>query len=177
MPDLRPQSALFRLTRTVLQTGLRPQDGEELQLAKNLLNLASALFAIATLLWLAACLGANSPLPVAGAAAVPLLAGLNLTLFARHGHVTLYARVLFGLMLAFPVVTQWLLGPVPAASGLPLWAALAPASALLCLGVAESTPWSSRASTCISSSRAAASTPRKSNAPFSFPPRNIARRR
>ena len=65
MPDLRPQSALFRLTRTVLQTGLRPQDGEELQLAKNLLNLASALFAIATLLWLAACLGANSPLPVA----------------------------------------------------------------------------------------------------------------
>ena len=141
MPDLRPPSALFRLTHTVLQTGLRQHDGEELLLAKNLLNLASTLFAIAALLWLAACLGANSPLPVAGAAAVPLLAGLNLTLFARHGHVTLYARVLFGLMLAFPVVTQWLLGPVPAASGLPLWAALAPASALLCLGVAESTPW------------------------------------
>ncbi|MBP7393765.1 MAG: adenylate/guanylate cyclase domain-containing protein [Zoogloea sp.] len=141
MPDLRPPSALFRLTHTVLQTGLRQHDGEELLLAKNLLNLASTLFAIAALLWLAACLGTTHPLPVAGAAAVPVLAGLNLALFARHGHVTLYARVLFGLMLAFPVVTQWLLGPVPAASGLPLWAALAPASALLCLGVAESTPW------------------------------------
>lgn len=141
MPDLRPPSTPFRLIHTILQTGLRPQDSEELKLAKNLLNLASALFAIATLLWLAACLGANSALPFAGVAAVPLLAGLNLALFARHGHITHYARVLFGLMLAFPLVTQWLLGPVPAATGLPLWAALAPASALLCLGVAESTAW------------------------------------
>ena len=141
MPGLRPPSTPFRLIHTILQTGLRPQDSEELKLAKNLLNLASALFAIATLLWLAACLGANSALPVAGVAAVPLLAGLNLALFARHGHITHYARVLFGLMLAFPLVTQWLLGPVPAATGLPQWAALAPASALLCLGVAESTAW------------------------------------
>lgn len=129
------------LVRRILHAGSRPQDDEETQLGKSLLNLASALFAAAALLWLAICRGLDASLPVAAAAVIPILATLNIAFFHRHGRQAPYAGTQFGLMLAFPLVTRWLLGPTAAAVGLPLWAALAPAGALLSLGVAESTPW------------------------------------
>ncbi len=142
MPDVRPSvSRLRRLLRRVLDTGWRPQDDDETCIRKILLNLTSVLFASAAMLWLAVGLAVDGRPVVVAAGAIPALVLANLLAFRRHGRVVPYGNTQLGLMLAFPAVAGWLLGPVPAAAGLPLWASLAPAGALLCAGIPASTPW------------------------------------
>ncbi|MDY0036856.1 MAG: adenylate/guanylate cyclase domain-containing protein [Zoogloea oleivorans] len=124
----------------LLHAGLLPQDDEEMQLRKSLLNLLACLFTLSTLLWLAIWWHFSGRVPP-GMAAIPALAITNYALFARHRHFGAYRFLQLGLLLAFPFVTQWTLGPTPFTSGLGLWALLAPAAALLTIGAVESTPW------------------------------------
>ncbi len=142
MPDVRLSvSRLRRLLRRVLDTGWRPQDDDETCIRKILLNLTSVLFATAAMLWLAVGLVVDGRPAVLAAGAIPVLVLVNLLAFGRHGRIAPYGNTQLGLMLAFPAVAGWLLGPVPAAAGLPLWASLAPVGALLCAGIPASTPW------------------------------------
>ena len=136
MPATRATSLFQRF----VHAGLLPQDEGELQLKKALLNLASGLFTLGNLVWLAACWGLNEDLPM-NAAAIPALVVTNYALFAWHRHFGPYRFVQLSLLLVFPFFTQWSLGLNPVSSGLGVWAILAPATALLCIGVAGSTPW------------------------------------
>lgn len=136
MPAIRATSIFQRL----LHAGLLPQDDDEVRLQKCLLNLASGLFTLGTLVWLGICWGVNADLPII-ATTIPALVATNYALFAWHRSFAPYRFAQLNLLLAFPFITQWGLGLTPASSGLGVWAILAPATALLCVGVAESTPW------------------------------------
>lgn len=145
MPEYRPPLAdghpIRSFLRAVLDVGAHPDDVDETSLRKILLNLASVLFASAACAWLLAYAVLTSDRRALIAVAFPLLMGINLLLFHRHRRDRRYGWLQLGLMLAFPFAAQALLGPVPAAAGLPAWAVIAPASALLCLGGRASTPW------------------------------------
>ncbi|WP_374265003.1 adenylate/guanylate cyclase domain-containing protein [Zoogloea sp.] len=146
MPDNRPtdappRSTLRRLLRAILDIGAHADDDDETSIRKILLNLASVLFATAALVWVAVAWVVDDAPDVLPAAGVPALALLNLAVFQRHGRADTYGILQLGLMLAFPFVAQGLLGAAPMAAGLPAWAILAPASALLSLGVTGATPW------------------------------------
>jgi class 3 adenylate cyclase len=136
-----PGHPVRRFLRAILDIGAHPDDDDETSIRKIRLNLASVLFATAALIWLAGDLLVDgNPLALA-AAAVPVLAGINLLLFRQHRRSGLYGPLQLGLMLAFPFVTRALIGPTSATAGLPVWAILAPTASLLCLGGRDSTPW------------------------------------
>jgi adenylate cyclase len=134
---MSPQILLQRL-RTA---GIEPGDSDELRLQKGLLAFVSGLVSLASGLWLLIywVLGPklSSSLPLA----LQLVVALNMLAYARWGNLDLFRTVLLGVLLFFPFVAQWALGDFIAASGLILWAMLAPVCALLCLGLRDSLPW------------------------------------
>lgn len=136
-----PASRLDILCQHLLQTGLQAQDDEEARFGKNLLNLAGTLFLLGSASWLLLCAILDAAFPLARAAAIPVLAAVNFALLPRHGNFPAYRWGLLSLLLLFPILTQWQLGPLPATSGLALWGLLAPLAALFSVGTAASTPW------------------------------------
>jgi adenylate cyclase len=131
------QQLLHRL-RTA---GVDAADSDELRMQKRLLALLGGLISIAAAIWLLIYwmvgprLSANLPLMLQSVIA------LNMLIYARWNNFALYRKVLIGSLLVFPFAAQWALGDFVAASGLILWGMLAPITALLCLGMRESTPW------------------------------------
>jgi adenylate cyclase len=122
-------------------SGVRPDDPEELRIQKSLLILATGLISIATIIWLLLYwqLGPrfSSTIPFV----FQLLLAGNLSLYLKTGNFHAFRVTQLGLLLFFPFFAQWAIGNFITASGISLWGLIAPIGAIVIIGSRESAAW------------------------------------
>lgn len=134
-------SYLSTLVSRLRTAGIEPGDSDELKLKKSLLLLAMGLTTAAPVLWLGLywLMGLNISASLPFYYQLVSLATLIFYLVTRNFDAfRLMQLVLF---LFFPFVLQWTLGNFITASGVVLWALLAPVAAILLYSARESIPW------------------------------------
>ena len=126
---------------SVRRAGILPNDSEEVRLQKSLLIFATGLISFASMLWLFIYwqLGPqfSSTVPFVFQA---LLVG-NLLVYLRTQDFDRFRQVQIALFLFMPFVAQWSIGNFITASGVSLWALLAPIGAVLFIGPSEALAW------------------------------------
>ena len=127
---------------TALRTaGILPTDSAELRLQKSLLFFATGLITLASMVWLLIYwqLGPqfSSTLPFV----LQLLLVGNLLVYLKTLNFQVFRVVQLSLFLFMPFVAQWSIGSFITASGISLWALLAPIGAILFIGPRESAAW------------------------------------
>ena len=131
------QSFLSRLRHA----GISPSDSEELRLQKSLLIFATGLISLASMVWLLVYwqLGPrfSSNLPFA----VQLSLVGNLAIYLKTRNFNLFRVHQLSLFLFAPFVAQWSIGSFITASGISIWALLAPIGAVLFIGPRQSAAW------------------------------------
>ena len=132
---------LSSLAARLRHAGIQPTDSEDLRLQKSLLIFATGLISFASMLWLFIYwqLGpqVSSTIPFA----FQLLLIGNLAIYLKTLNFDLFRQTQLGLFLFMPFVAQWSMGNFITASGLSLWALLAPIGAVLFIGAREALAW------------------------------------
>lgn len=114
---------------------------QEDKLSKDLLIFACAFMNLAVVLWLGIYwlmglqFSANVPI------AYQLVSIISLAHYFRTKRFEIFRFVQLGLFLFVPFIMQWSIGSAITASGVMLWALLAPISALVVSGWRDSVPW------------------------------------
>lgn len=130
-----------RFIDTLRNAGIEPGDGEDLRLNKSLLMLATGLFTVTIMLWVAI----YSFLGQKFSTTLPLIFQLllvgNMLLYLKTHNFGFFRVSQLGLFLFLPFVAQWTAGDFITSSGVILWALLAPVGAMLCIGISESAGW------------------------------------
>ena len=125
----------------IRNAGFLPSDSEEVRLQKSLLIFATGLISFASMLWLFIYwqLGPrfSSTIPFV----FQLLLVGNLVAFLRWRRFELFRLTQLSLFLFMPFVAQWSMGNFISASGVSLWALLAPIGAVLIVGPREALAW------------------------------------
>ena len=125
----------------IRNAGFLPSDSEEVRLQKSLLIFATGLISFASMLWLFIYwqLGPrfSSTIPFV----FQLLLVGNLVAFLRWRKFELFRLTQLSLFLFMPFVAQWSMGNFISASGVSLWALLAPIGAVLIVGPREALAW------------------------------------
>ena len=125
----------------IRSAGILASDSEELRLQKSLLVFATGLITLASMLWLAIYwqLGPqfSSTIPFA----FQLLLVGNLLVYLRTRNFDSFRVIQLALFLFVPFVAQWSMGNFITASGLSLWALLAPIGAVLFIGPRDALAW------------------------------------
>ena len=128
-------------SESIRNAGILPTDSEDLRLQKSLLILATGLISFASMLWLFLYwqLGPqfSSTIPFA----FQLLLVGNLLLYLKTLNFDAFRLIQLALFLFVPFVAQWSMGNFITASGLSLWALLAPIGAVLFIGPREALAW------------------------------------
>jgi class 3 adenylate cyclase len=121
--------------------GFVTDDSAEVRLQKSLLILATGLVCFASMLWLFFYWQLGPQFPTT----IPLLYQAlllgNLVVYFRTCDYRIFSNVQLALFLFMPFVTQWSVGNFISASGVSLWALLAPIGAILCIGAREALAW------------------------------------
>ena len=118
----------------------KPYEQEE-KLHRDLLIFAAAFMNLAVVLWLAIYwvmgidFSANVPL------AYQLISVGSLVHFSRYKNFEVFRFIQLSLFLFVPFIMQWSIGSSVTASGVMLWALLAPIGALVVKGWRDSVPW------------------------------------
>ena len=132
-----PSSLATRLRHAGIQT----DDNEDLRLQKSLLVFATGLISFASMLWLFIYWQLGPQI----SSTIPFLFQLlllgNLALYLKTLNFDLFRQTQLGLFLFMPFVAQWSMGNFITASGLSLWALLAPIGAVLFIGAKEALAW------------------------------------
>ena len=121
--------------------GSLPGDSDEVRLQKRLLLFAMGLTTLAPILWSLLYKFAGMPMSSALPFGYQLVSLATLLIYLATGNFDLFRAAQQVLFLFFPFVLQWSMGSVVAASGVALWALMAPVSAVLLYSVRESIPW------------------------------------
>jgi len=134
-------SVNYAFLGTLRNAGIAPADSEELRLKKSLLIFATGLISLASMLWLF-IYGQLGPQL---SSTIPfifqfLLVG-NLIVYLRTQNFDVFRVVQLAIVLFMPFVAQWSMGNFVTASGVSLWALLAPVGAVLFIGARESAAW------------------------------------
>ena len=121
--------------------GILPTDSEELRLQKSLLIFATGLISFASMLWLFIYwqLGPqfSSTIPFV----FQLLLVGNLVVYLKTLNFDAFRVIQLALFLFMPFVAQWSMGNFISASGVSLWALLAPIGAVLFIGPRQALAW------------------------------------
>ncbi|MBL8415144.1 MAG: adenylate/guanylate cyclase domain-containing protein [Propionivibrio sp.] len=121
--------------------GILPTDSEELRLQKSLLIFATGLISFASMLWLFIYwqLGPqfSSTIPFV----FQLLLVGNLVVYLKTLNFDAFRVIQLALFLFMPFVAQWSMGNFISASGVSLWALLAPIGAVLFIGPSQALAW------------------------------------
>ena len=121
--------------------GILPTDSEELRLQKSLLIFATGLISFASMLWLFIYwqLGPqfSSTIPFV----FQLLLVGNLVVYLKTLNFDAFRVIQLALFLFMPFVAQWSMGNFITASGVSLWALLAPIGAVLFIGPRQAVAW------------------------------------
>jgi len=116
-------------------------DSQEDKLRKNLLIFAAAFMTFAVMFWLAIywAMGVNfsSNVPLG----YQLISVGSLLYYMRTRNFGIFRFIQLSLFLFTPFIMQWSMGSSVTASGVTLWALLAPIGALVVSGWRESLPW------------------------------------
>ena len=125
----------------IRRAGILASDSDERRLQKSLLVFATGLISFASMLWLFIYwqLGPqfSSTIPFA----FQLLLVGNLLVYLKTENFDSFRTVQLALFLFVPFVAQWSMGNFISASGVSLWALLAPIGAILFIGPRESIAW------------------------------------
>ena len=125
----------------VRRAGILPSDSEEVRLQKSLLIFATGLISLASMLWLFIYwqLGPqfSSTIPFV----FQLLLVGNLIVYLKTQDFNAFRQIQISLFLFMPFVAQWSMGNFITASGVSLWALLAPIGAVLFIGPREALAW------------------------------------
>lgn len=118
-----------------------PTDTQEETLRKNLLVFACGFMNFAVVLWLAIywLMGVHFSTDVP--LGYQVVSVVSLVHFLRTRQFAVFRGIQFSLFLFTPFVMQWSIGSAVTASGVMLWALLAPISALVVSGWRDSIPW------------------------------------
>ena len=125
----------------IRQAGILPTDSEDLRLQKSLLIFATGLISFASMFWLFIYwqLGPkfSSTIPFA----FQLLLVGNLLIYLKTQDFNAFRIIQLALFLFMPFVAQWSMGNFITASGVSLWALLAPIGAVLFIGPRDALAW------------------------------------
>ena len=121
--------------------GILPTDSEELRLQKSLLIFATGLICFASMFWLFIYwqLGPQFSSTIPFIFQI-LLVG-NLAVYLKTLNFDAFRLIQISLFLFMPFVAQWSMGNFITASGVSLWALLAPIGAVLFIGAHEALAW------------------------------------
>ena len=132
-----PGSLSARLRRA----GIQPTDSEELRLQKTLLIFATGLISFASMFWLFIYWQLGPQISSTIPFVFQLLLIANLALYLKTLNFELFRQTQLALFLFMPFVAQWSMGNFITASGVSLWALLAPIGAVLVIGPREALAW------------------------------------
>jgi class 3 adenylate cyclase len=129
------------LFQSFCNAGFRPGDDAGMRLKKSLLIFATGLVSLGAMLWLLLYWQMGPQFASTVPFVFQILLVANLLFFFKSGNFDFFRYSQLALFLVAPFVIQWGIGNVITASGISLWALLAPIGALLCCGTRESTAW------------------------------------
>ncbi|HSF46733.1 MAG TPA: adenylate/guanylate cyclase domain-containing protein [Burkholderiales bacterium] len=118
-----------------------PSDSEEQKLHKTLLIFASGLMGFAAIFWLAIYWSMGIKFPPEIPLGYQLASAASLIAFLKNKNFPLFRLIQVTMFLFVPFIMQWSIGSYVAASGVMLWALLAPIGVLIAQGPRESIPW------------------------------------
>ena len=121
--------------------GILPSDSEEVRLQKSLLIFATGLISLASMLWLFIYWQLGPQI----SSTIPFLFQIllvgNLVVYMKTLNFDAFRLIQLSLFLFVPFVAQWSMGNFITASGISLWALLAPIGAVLFIGAHEALAW------------------------------------
>ena len=121
--------------------GILPTDSEEVRLQKSLLIFATGLISFASMLWLFMYWQLGPQI----SSTIPFLFQIllvgNLLVYMKTLNFDAFRLIQLSLFLFVPFVAQWSMGNFITASGISLWALLAPIGAVLFIGAHEALAW------------------------------------
>ncbi|MCM8620181.1 MAG: adenylate/guanylate cyclase domain-containing protein [Candidatus Accumulibacter sp.] len=133
------------LARTFLDrlrnAGITDADNEEQRLQKSLLFFATGLICLASVVWLLLYWHLGPRFPSNLSFALQLLLVGNLLIYLKTLNFNVFRWIQLSLFLFTPFIAQWSIGSFITASGMSLWALLAPIGAVLFIGPRESGAW------------------------------------
>jgi len=135
----RPTAAV--LYRRLKRAGVEPSDSEDLRLKKEVLLFACALMIAASAIWLALYWWLHFSFSASLPLGFQLASAATLFYYLYTLNFEVFRAVQLGLWLFVPFVVQWSIGNFVSASGVTLWALLAPVGAVLLYSARESMPW------------------------------------
>jgi class 3 adenylate cyclase len=140
-PDNSKSRAKVSFRESIRTAGIEPGDSEAVRLNKSLLMLATGLVTVALTLWLMIYGMLGPKLPTTLPFLMQLLLAGNMVVYLKTRNFAYFRITQLALFLFVPFVIQWSIGNFITASGIVLWALLAPVGAILFVGVRESVGW------------------------------------
>lgn len=120
-------------------------DGADLspeeKLSGDMLLFSTALMALASMLWLSIYWGLGLRFSTSIPLAFMVLSAGNMFFFMKSRKLGTFCLTQLTMFLFTPFIMQWSIGNFVNASGVSLWALLAPVGAIVILGTRESMPW------------------------------------
>ena len=126
---------------SVRRAGILPGDTGEVRLQKSLLVFATGLISFASILWLLIYWQLGPRFSSTVPFVFQLLLVGNLLVYLRTRNFASFRQIQIALFLFMPFVAQWSIGNFITASGVSLWALLAPIGAVLFIGPREASAW------------------------------------
>jgi adenylate cyclase len=109
--------------------GILPTDSEEVRLQKSLLIFATGLISLASMLWLFIYWQLGPQISSTIPFVFQILLVANLVIYMKTLNFEVFRQIQLSLFLFVPFVAQWSMGNFITASGISLWALLAPIGA------------------------------------------------
>ncbi|MBL8517748.1 MAG: adenylate/guanylate cyclase domain-containing protein [Betaproteobacteria bacterium] len=118
-------------------TALTPEE----KLSGDMLMFSTGLMVFASVLWLAIYWSMGQRFSTMVPLVFQLLSAGNMFLYYRSRKIEVFCLLQLSLFLFTPFILQWSIGNFVNASGVSLWALLAPVGAIVVMGTKESVPW------------------------------------
>jgi class 3 adenylate cyclase len=129
------------LANRIRHAGILATDSEEVRLQKTLLIFATGLVSFALMLWPLIYWQLGPYIPSTMPFIFQLLLIGNLAVYLKTLKFDFFRQTQLALFLFMPFVAQWGMGNFVTASGVSLWALLAPIGAVLVIGAREALAW------------------------------------
>lgn len=113
----------------------------EEKLSGDMLMFSTGLMVFASVLWLAIYWSMGQRFSTMVPLVFQILSAGNMFLYYRSRKIEVFCLLQLSLFLFTPFILQWSIGNFVNASGVSLWALLAPVGAIVVMGTKESVPW------------------------------------
>jgi class 3 adenylate cyclase len=136
-----PMTPPDNLVGRIRRAGILPTDSEKVRLQKSLLVFATSLISFALMFWVFLYWRIGPRISSTMPFLFHLLLIGNLALYIKTLRFEFFRQTQLALFLFMPFIAQWSMGSFITASGIGLWALLAPVGAVLVIGAREALAW------------------------------------